>query len=278
MPIKVAELDGKRVKMVPEDESFEYAYYKYKFDASDILGLKVEASSMSFNFVKLSKSDSAGIVRNVESMGKNEKEEEMIQRSEKSERKGTKSHVWKIKAPSKMKHFLWQVISGCVATAERLTYRPMSTDMICPRCAGPVESINHLLFECPQALQVWALSDYMSLPGYFPSTSIYQNMNFLFWKRKEVAPLRPQFDTFPCWYIWKARNDKLFNEKDVSPIDTLQHASLEADCWRKANEKEEANEDHVDPLLQRLRQCPLGYPELPVKLMHHGSIMAASVA
>lgn len=31
MPIKVAELDGKRVKMVPEDESFEYAYYKYKF-------------------------------------------------------------------------------------------------------------------------------------------------------------------------------------------------------------------------------------------------------
>uniref|UniRef100_A0A0D3BRW4 Uncharacterized protein n=1 Tax=Brassica oleracea var. oleracea TaxID=109376 RepID=A0A0D3BRW4_BRAOL len=47
-------------------------------------------------------------------------------------------------------------------------------------------------------------------------------MNFLFWKRKEVAPLRPQFDTFPwiCWYIWKARNDKLFNGKDVSPLDT----------------------------------------------------------
>ncbi|KAF2618557.1 hypothetical protein F2Q68_00041519 [Brassica cretica] len=105
-------------------------------------------------------------------------------------------------------------------------------------------------------------------------------MNFLFWKRKEVAPLRPQFDTFPwiCWYIRKTRNDKLFNGKDVSPIDTLQHASLEAKCWRKANEKEEAKEDQDDPPLQRLRQCPLGCPEsLPVKLMHHGSIMAASV-
>ena len=180
-----------------------------------------------------------------------------------------------------MKHFLWQAVSGCVATAERLMYRHLGTDRSCPRCAGPVESINHLLFECPPSLQVWALSDYPSLPGYFPSTSIYQNMNFLFWKRKEVTPLGPQFDTFPwiCWYIWKARNDKLFNGKDVSPIDTLQHTSLEAECWRKANEKEEANEDQDDPPLQRLRQCPLGCPEsLPVKLMHHGSIMAASVA
>ena len=146
-----------------------------------------------------------------------------------------------------MKHFLWQVISGCVA---RLMYRHLGTDRSCPRCAGPVESINHLLFECPPALQVWALSDYPSTPGYFPSTSIYQNMNFLFWKRKEVAPLRPQFDTFPwiCWYIWKARNDKLFNGKDVSPLATLQHASLEAECWKKANAKEETNENHDDPL------------------------------
>ncbi|KAF2563136.1 hypothetical protein F2Q70_00018905 [Brassica cretica] len=44
---------------------------------------------------------------------------------------------------------------------------------------------------------------------------------------------------------------------------------------RKANGNEEATEDHDNPLLQRLRQCPLGYIESPpVKLMHHGSIMA----
>ena len=73
-------------------------------------------------------------------------------------------------------------------------------------------------------------------------------MNFLLRKRKEVAPSKPQFDTFPWiyWYIWKARNDKLFNGKVVSPIDILQHASLEAECWRKANENEEENEDHSD--------------------------------
>ena len=62
------------------------------------------------------------------------------------------SHVWKLKVPSKMKHFLWQAISGCVATAERLMYRHLGTDRSCPRCASPVESINHLLFVCPSGL------------------------------------------------------------------------------------------------------------------------------
>ena len=45
-------------------------------------------------------------------------------------------------------------ISRCVATAERLIYRHLGTDRSCSRCAGLVESINHLFFECPPALQV----------------------------------------------------------------------------------------------------------------------------
>ncbi|XP_056848949.1 uncharacterized protein LOC130499067 [Raphanus sativus] len=179
---------------------------------------------------------------------------------------GFQSHVWKIKAPNKIKHFLWQAISGCVATAERLTYRHLGTDRSCPRCAGPVESINHLLFECPPALQVWALSDYPSLPGYFPSTSIYQNLNFLFWKRKEVAPSRPQVDTFPwiCWYIWKARNDKVFNGKDVSPVDTLRYAIVEADCWKKANEEKDEDDDYADPISPDTETVPPWIPRIPV--------------
>ena len=87
-------------------------------------------------------------------------------------------------------------------------------------------------------------------------------MNFWFWKRKEVAPLRPQFNTFSsiCWYIWKAMNDKLCNGNVVSPIDTLQHASLETKCWRKANEKEKANEDHDDSLTTEFETVPPWIP------------------
>ncbi|KAF3550495.1 hypothetical protein DY000_02006317 [Brassica cretica] len=36
------------------------------------------------------------------------------------------------------------------------------------------------------------------------------------------------------WCLWKARNDKVFNGKDVFPLDTLQLASSEADIWKPA--------------------------------------------
>ncbi|XP_024013215.1 uncharacterized protein LOC112087539 [Eutrema salsugineum] len=150
-------------------------------------------------------------------------------------------YVWKIRAPGKMKHFLWQSLSGCVATCQNLTFRHLGSDSRCPRCGDPEESINHLLFLCPPALQVWALSDFPSLPGFFPSTSIYQNMSFLFWKTKELGMTDPHKDLYPwiLWYIWKARNDKIFNGKEISSEDTLIHARVEAESWRIANRSEE---------------------------------------
>ena len=70
--------------------------------------------------------------------------------------------------------------------------------------------------------------------------------------------MEPLIETFPwiLWYIWKARNDKIFNGKDISPLDTLQLASLEAECWRKANEKEEANEDHDSSPITEIETVP----------------------
>lgn len=42
----------------------------------------------------------------------------------------------------------------------------------------------------------------------------------------------------------EGEDDKLFNGKIISPIDTLQLAILEVECWRKASRKEKMNEDH----------------------------------
>ncbi|KAF3595766.1 hypothetical protein DY000_02020923 [Brassica cretica] len=36
-------------------------------------------------------------------------------------------------------------------------------------------------------------------------------------------------------YIWKARNDKIFNGKEISPLETIQIVRAEAESWRVAH-------------------------------------------
>ena len=49
----------------------------------------------------------------------------------------------------------------------------------------------------------------------------------------------------------------------VSPIDTFQHAFLEAKCWRKTNEKEEANKDHDDRPTTEVETVSPWIPRIP---------------
>ncbi|KAG7572723.1 Ribonuclease H domain [Arabidopsis suecica] len=118
------------------------------------------------------------------------------------------------------------------------------------RCGRGEESINHLLFECPPAMQVWALSNIPTNPGVFPSNSIFNNFDFLLWRAKDSGATKESLEAFPwiLWYVWKARNDKVFNNKDISPPDTLQLAISEATSWKFAQIIEQAAENDEERL------------------------------
>ncbi|XP_010480729.1 PREDICTED: uncharacterized protein LOC104759515 [Camelina sativa] len=140
--------------------------------------------------------------------------------------------VWKIRCPPKIRHFLWQAITGCIATTANLRRRGMTCDPECGRCGCPEETINHALFLCPPAWQVWALSSFPTSLDLFPTESIYTNMDYLFWRSQR----NPSADIFPwiLWYIWKARNDKILNNLDSNPLAILQLAEEEAKLWSSA--------------------------------------------
>ena len=147
-----------------------------------------------------------------------------------------KKAIWKVKAPRKLKHFLWQATSGFLATATQLKQRHCTQDSSCPRCGADEETINHTLFLCPPALQCWALSTVPSPPGIFPCQSLYENINDLLHRAKErgVDPTRLEAFPWTAWYIWKARNEKTFNGKGIAPDDTVQFAQKEAESWKLA--------------------------------------------
>ncbi|KAL0857500.1 hypothetical protein Bca101_062654 [Brassica carinata] len=89
-------------------------------------------------------------------------------------------------------------------------------------------------------------------------------MSLLFWRKENVAFMEPLIETFPwiLWYIWKARNEKHFIGKEISPMDTLQLASVEADCWRRSNLSEDEEEEENQSALPII-STPPGNPQRP---------------
>ncbi|XP_056856253.1 uncharacterized protein LOC130505669 [Raphanus sativus] len=57
-------------------------------------------------------------------------------------------------------------------------------------------------------------------------------MDYLFWR---VLP-KLEDDQFAwiLWYIWKGRNNKVFSNLDIDPMDTLKLAETESKLWKEA--------------------------------------------
>ncbi|XP_048611432.1 uncharacterized protein LOC125585793 [Brassica napus] len=131
--------------------------------------------------------------------------------------------AWKLKAPTKICHLIWQLLTGHVAVTRNLARRNMRCDNYCPRCGDLDESVTHAIFECPPALQAWTLSKTPTSPEVFPLPSVYANMDYLFWRKNSIIEPEQDRDPFPwiIWYIWKARNDKLFKGIDRDPLELV---------------------------------------------------------
>ncbi|XP_048595626.1 uncharacterized protein LOC125577794 [Brassica napus] len=146
--------------------------------------------------------------------------------------------AWKLKAPTKICHLIWQLLTGHVAVTRNLVRRNMRCDNYCPRCGELEESVTHAIFECPPALQAWTLSATPTSPEVFPLPSVYANMEYLFWRKNSIIEPEQDRDPFPwiIWYIWKARNDKLFKGIDRDPLELVLYAESECQVWFDAND------------------------------------------
>ena len=138
-------------------------------------------------------------------------------------------------------HFIWQTISGQLAVTNNLTHRHMRCDNHCPRCGADDETINHAIFECPPALQTCAHATAPTPSTLFPTTSHYANIDYLFWRKNDIEDPELDKDPYPwiIWYIWKAKNDKIFRGIDMDPLETVRHGESECHAWFEANIKQE---------------------------------------
>ena len=118
--------------------------------------------------------------------------------SGRTEQYETPTFAWKIKAPPKLRHFIWQIIYGQLAVTSNLVHPHMRCGNHCPRCGADDETIRHAIFECPPALQTWAHAATPTPPSMFPSASHYANIgniDYFFWRKNDIED--PELDKDP---------------------------------------------------------------------------------
>lgn len=65
---------------------------------------------------------------------------------------------------------------------KNLKARGLQGDTQCARSGAEEESNIHIFFECPPAVQTWAISKIPSNPKSFHAQSVYANMDYMFWR------------------------------------------------------------------------------------------------
>ncbi|XP_010513530.1 PREDICTED: uncharacterized protein LOC104789549 [Camelina sativa] len=171
--------------------------------------------------------------------------------------------VWDVSCPPKIQHFMWQVLTGCISVSANLRRRGISCDPACVRCGAEEETINHAIFQCPPARQTCALAQVPVGPGSFPTESIYANVDHFLGSSNPGS--QASVFLWLMWYIWKARNARVFENVLENPLDVIWLAEGEANVWLQAQvEVEDEDQPHA-PLVPFSRQrgltpfCPSSF-------------------
>ncbi|CAA7016071.1 unnamed protein product [Microthlaspi erraticum] len=125
------------------------------------------------------------------------------------------------------------MLSGAVPVADGLATKGLKIDGCCQICGLEGESINHVIFKCSVARQVWALSDYPQPLCGFANGSVFSNVyHLLVNTNNELWPLELR-TCFPwiVWTIWKNRNLFLFKGESFSSFEIVSKIRKDAEKW-----------------------------------------------
>ncbi|KAI8560463.1 hypothetical protein RHMOL_Rhmol04G0257600 [Rhododendron molle] len=133
--------------------------------------------------------------------------------------------IWKLDIPHKMRHFWWRACSNSLATKENLVRRKCGVSKGCPICGVVDESIEHVIFDCEWVRAVWfGCNVYLNLNQENSSSiqkwtsQVGENL-----KGEQLSQFLGKAVTV-AWFIWKTRNEFIFNSDPIFPEKTVRRA------------------------------------------------------
>lgn len=131
--------------------------------------------------------------------------------------------IWKTKTSPKVQHFLWKCLSNSLPSAENMRHRYIAKDARCLRYDCSVESINHMLFQCPYARLVWVLSPIRDPEGGVLAHSLYSNIQHVLLNKQDgsLGDANLEMGPWVLWRLWKNRNNYIFQGKEFNGHSTI---------------------------------------------------------
>lgn len=150
------------------------------------------------------------------------------------------TNIWNIKCSPKTKFFLWKVMKEALPLGVNLKRRNINLaeyqfGAVCPFC-GEEENALHLFFKCNYAQTIWDLAPLKisinceQFPSFRTGLEASKLLTCLPPSGISEGPLLPWI----VWTIWLSRNQKIFNDRTSSPMETLSHALSLAREWQQA--------------------------------------------
>ncbi|KAL8475034.1 hypothetical protein ACS0TY_031453 [Phlomoides rotata] len=145
------------------------------------------------------------------------------------------SRIWNKLTPSKFSGLAWRILRCRLPTRSALKKRNILTDgddLSCDLCGSYEETVHHLFFECSFSYQVWCrcyawLMSPMACAS-DPTSHFLQHSGALGWKRKKHV--MECIWSCAVWFLWKARNNKVFEHKEISLERTFEEIRIKAWC------------------------------------------------
>ncbi|KAF5478245.1 hypothetical protein F2P56_004821 [Juglans regia] len=143
--------------------------------------------------------------------------------------------VWNLNVPRKVKHFIWKALQSILPTKLNMWKRNVVEDATCPICKKEEESIQHVLWNCPAANNVWVER----------SSGLHkwccEEVDFIqLWQKlmKTLEKEKLEIVAVILAGIWFRRNKFVFNEKFDGPSQVMKQAELMMEMLHKAEEKQ----------------------------------------
>jgi hypothetical protein len=139
--------------------------------------------------------------------------------------------LWSIKVPLVARVFLWKACSNILHTKLNLHKKGVVEDPLCPICKMEGETMEHILWNCESAKDVW--SAYNSKIQKFPTMEMpFASIIAILAEKLDDEEL--QMVTVVARLIWLRRNNVVFGGAFMSPVHILETTVSQLENFNKA--------------------------------------------